>query len=168
MNQRFELNPERLKERKTEDSDLITPEHDELMVSLLSKDLWKKLFTRLGLLERIYSKSDLEYYRNRNEQLDILKIEAEVPVTNWNKQIVGYIDLLVSFGFGGRYRNNIACEIKATEPFLGSVIRQINKYRHYTHFETWLVVSPYSEWEEPLRSQDILWISAQSVLAGEV
>ena len=164
---KFELNPDYLREGqgKADDRDLGTPQHDELMIRLLNKEVWKRLITEFGLLERSFSKSTLDYFKEKGEGLEITEIGAEVPVLRrfGGDQIIGYIDLAVKFGF--EYSIEIiGCEIKATEPSFGSVVRQINKYRQYTDVSTWVVVSPYETWKVPLESQDIAWIPAKGVL----
>lgn len=165
-------------ELPSDDRNLSSPQHDALMIKLLSKDVWMALIREFKLVP------------DEAIEVGIASIKAEAPVIrrwgreeNENRQIVGYVDIAVGIEYKmseeryvgswsnrkvevGEYEKNkcLACEIKVTEPSFGSVLRQIQGYKQYYEADVWLVISPYEVWKEPLASQDILWIPASRVL----
>ena len=144
--------------REWKDKDLNTPSHDEIMLALMDKRLWEILLTKHKLLPN---------------DVKITRVEAEKPIDTENgmpsrfNKIIGFADFCIRFPTNESPNGFllIYCEIKATEPSFGNVVRQVKKYRVYTHgLCRWLVISPYKEWEKPLLSQGIYWISSNEVL----
>lgn len=141
-----------------EEKDLIHHDHDELMVKLMQREVWEKIIKKF-LCE------------NTETLVQIESVKAEVPVLSdqYNKKfIIGYTDIVVDASFNpmewNSSRRTIYCEIKATEPSIGAVIRQIQKYNTFLTYPIWVVVSPYKNWEQPLLSQGIYWIDSVEVL----
>ncbi len=117
-------------------------------------------------------------------QLEVLRKTWEHPVTTGrvdNPYVVGFIDLQVFTIHGHQLKVNATLdyegvfrdepeweeysetelwnfEVKPTIPSLGELIRQIAFYRQYVESPHWVVVSPDTRFQEPLKSQGILLV----------
>ena len=140
--------------REWKDRDLKTPEHDKIMLALMDKETWKRIICKIFDIPKVY----------------ILEIEPEYPITagRYDDQIIGFLDFRVVYWYQSHDYQNLYCEIKITEPSFGSVLRQIKRYQSYMYYsakntDCWLVISPYKDWENPLQSQKILWLSTNDI-----
>ena len=87
-----------------------------------------------------------------------LSVQIEDPIVTTsqygnNKNIVGYLDLVMLFGVNGKYFK-INVEVKPYIYSLGDLIRQIKTYKTYRN-GIFLVASPDDRFKDVLKTQDI-------------
>jgi len=118
------------------DNELFEQEHDNMLYSLMNKDIVIKFLQMVG-----FSDKDGWTKEKIIEKVDIY-FKPEFPVTTYNNYIVGYIDLLCvckrDSGGSNPHYTIFAIEIKTKIESIGALLRQINTYRNYLKGDKYL------------------------------
>ena len=168
------------KQEDWDKKELNTESHDRIMLQLMGEEKWISIITLYEIIpEIILQEHSIDGFKLLDYRIEKLEIHPEHPVQKQDSYkdtsyLFGFIDFLVVVGYSYSYsysgqqlngttRTAIFCEIKTSEPSFGNVIRQINKYKFYGCRGNWIVISPYSEWDAPLKAQEILWIPSSII-----
>lgn len=156
-----------------QDPDLKTPGHDEIMVWL---DTYAETILQTIIPEEQWDDPDCPY---PGWSLKVTGKHWEQPIAD-GKYVIGFVDMVVKYetpSLGGtgtfmagkerkqlEYPNHSACfEVKTSIPSIGELIRQINMYRKYEPWSTYIVVSPDNRFESILKSQGILFFQCPAL-----
>lgn len=99
-----------------DNEEVATPEHDRMILDLLDPETCRKKL-------------------HFTKEAKFLKIETEIPVessTYNSKVIIGFIDIRIEVECGEKWEK-LAIEVKPEIRSVGSLIRQINKYKSFTY-----------------------------------
>lgn len=137
---------------KLEDGELSTPQHDELILQLLTKKNAEKLF-----------KHCYPYYKDVDFE-DEIHIACEVPITSDSNFIIGYLDLLMWWRTPHRGEEiTLIIEVKPKVKSFGDTLRQIKTYMYYCMFKhpivDYILYSPDTTFKTAFETQGIKLIT---------
>lgn len=154
------------------DPEMGSPEHDRLVIWLTEPDrllrvlrcAWPEVLARKRAgTQAVLAAGRPSASPAENGATDVwervTRIDLEKPVLRGGTYVVGFVDLVVTMGWGldgaPVVQATFYVEVKSQIRSVGSLLRQINLYRVYLREGHWVVVCNADEYRDLLRGQDI-------------